>query len=273
MTVTLTKASDYAAKYELTLEQDHGIGYYKATAPDGTIVVELWAAEPADFREALRKATRTVREVMDEEFGEGWERGESHLVTVVNNYSTGYEDVMTVNHAVTKEQFGYDDAVSVSNYEELEEMWGELDCFTYSPWSNNDTIALKLDEGIAPDDLEDVIRGLSDYPVLNESRWSEVEQRMIDEDWESYGRRDTFEHVAQALEIEELSDAAEEIITILVWEGITGEYPERIDASAVEFHAEDVAEWIKARLGTVVTHNNYGRVNVFDLTRRNLTWH
>ncbi|QIG61676.1 hypothetical protein SEA_DINGER_66 [Rhodococcus phage Dinger] len=277
MTVNMTKASDYATKAGLTIEQDVMLGHYVAKDSSGTTVVELYFAEPDEFLEELRKATRTVREVMDEEYGDNWEQMD-HLVSIANNYHTGYEDVMTINHATKNEIHGYDCYYLVANYETLYEAWGELSSFTHGPWSNNDMIALHLDEGMAPHDLVETLNALESYPVLDESLASEVEQRFIDEHWESYGKSDTLSKVSEVLEIEELSDAAEDIVTQLVWSGIVdhncgGGYPFMIDDSAVEFNAEEIAEWMKVRLGTQVTYNHYGMVYTFDLRRSNLTWH
>ncbi|AWY04977.1 hypothetical protein PBI_GOLLUM_66 [Rhodococcus phage Gollum] len=278
MTVNMTKVSDYAAKAGLTIEQDVMLGHYEAKDSSGTTVVELFFAEPDEFLEELRKATRTVREVMDEEYGDNWEKMD-HLVSIANNYHTGYEDVMTINHAVKNEIHGYDCYYIVANYETLEEAWGELDSFAPSPWSNNDTIALHLDEGMAPHDLVETLNALESYPVLDESLASEIESRFIEEHWVSYGQGDTLSKVREVLEIEELSDAAEDIVTQLVWSGIVdnncgGGYPYMIDDSAVEFNAEEIAEWMKARLGTVVTIGSPWRnALTFDLRLSNLTWH
>ncbi|AWY04079.1 hypothetical protein SEA_SHUMAN_67 [Rhodococcus phage Shuman] len=278
MTVNMIKVSDYAAKAGLTIEQDVMLGHYEAKDSSGTTVVELFFAEPDEFLEELRKATRTVREVMDEEYGDNWEKMD-HLVSIANNYHTGYEDVMTINHAVKNEIHGYDCYYIVANYETLEEAWGELDSFAPSPWSNNDTIALHLDEGMAPYDLVETLNALESYPVLDESLASEIESRFIEEHWVSYGQGDTLSKVREVLEIEELSDAAEDIVTQLVWSGIVdnncgGGYPYMIDDSAVEFNAEEIAEWMKARLGTVVTIGSPWRnALTFDLRLSNLTWH
>ncbi|RYH20561.1 MAG: hypothetical protein EON54_26240 [Alcaligenaceae bacterium] len=120
-----------------------------------------------------------------------------------------------------------------------------------------------------------VISGLNDYPVLSDDEWSKVEQEMVDEHWDSYGKSDTVDTVAKAIGAEYygLTDAAEDIITTVVFYGLTetgvsGGYPYVEDGSSVDFNSVDVAEWIKARMGTVVTIGSYGLT--LDLRPRNL---
>ncbi|WP_078323612.1 hypothetical protein [Mycobacteroides salmoniphilum] len=221
----------------------------------------------------------TVREVLTEEFGVEWDTdyrtGILHVVEVVNSYRTDGTDVLVFENARGRDVYGYDDAIDVSNYRELYEAWADLDGLFTSTYSNVDTIGLRLDSE-APEDLVSIIQALECYPVLDDSRRSEVEQEMIQEHWESYGKDDVGDAVAKAIGLEsriDLTDYALEIIELLVSEGILdygcgGGYPTMIDCSACDFGENEIAAWFKVRLGRRVelkSHNGYGDRVVFDL--------
>jgi hypothetical protein len=166
---------------------------------------------------------------------------------------------------------GYDDPVSVSNFRRLSDDWKDYDIHT-DTWSNIDSIGLGLDDP-APDDLVDVVSALMDYPVLDESLWSEVEHEMIDEHWVSYGRHDAEIALARALGVDasDLTDHAVSVLDELTFSGgnygITDNYPTFIDVSAVEFHTDDVVAWIVANAGDMVTVSRWNDdPYVIDLT-------
>jgi hypothetical protein len=219
----------------------------------------------------------TVREALTEHYGDNYVRSIEHIATVVNTYRTNGEDMLVFNGAKKNDVHGYDDAVDVSNFRVLEDNWQHLDGFGRGPWSNVDAISLLLDQE-APSDLIEVLDGLADYPLLSDDEHSRVEQEMIQEHWESYGRYDVIRTVEKALDVDELTDAAHEIINELVCSGILdygvgGGYPTMIDSSACDFGDDDVAAFFVEHRGNVVTvkpHNGYGDPVTFDLTDANI---
>jgi hypothetical protein len=218
---------------------------------------------------ALEADTRTVREVLVEAYGEKFDNGSnSYLFDVVDTSRVPRASIV-ISGAMANDLHGYDDAVSVSNYRTLEDAWGHLEGFHRGAYMNCDSIALELDSE-APDDLVDILEALADYPILDESLWSAVENEMIEEHWESYGRRDSLEALATALEVEdylELSDNAREAVELLTFSGgdFGLDYPQFIDSSAVEFHTEDVIEFILENAGETVKSKFSPSVEV-DLT-------
>jgi hypothetical protein len=208
-------------------------------------------------------ANLTVRETLIEAYGVDSIKASSYVYEIVNSYRTDYEDVLVLSHAVRNDVHGYDDAVGVSNYETLRDSWGQLEVWFDGTYSNADYAGLWLD-GTAPEDLIEVLDALESYPLLNEDRYSEVEDRMIREDYESYGRRDVLDTVANAIGVDlgDLTDTARDTIDRLVWDGLLdygygGGYPTRIDASAVEFGATEIAEYIADNVGTVARLQRY----------------
>lgn len=219
----------------------------------------------------------TVREALVEAYGEDWERLMSHVIDVADSRYPDYRPLIVLNLTQANNTFGYDDPVTVSNYRVLQERWSGLEGLSRGPWSNCDAVALDLDSE-APKDLTEVLDSLADYPLLDEQEWSTVEQEMIEEHWESYGLSDTVREVEKAIDADTLTDAAEEIIKRLVWEGILdygagGGYPTMIDVSACDFGEEAVAQFFADHLGEVVTvksRNGYGEDITLDLTRENI---
>ena len=200
-------------------------------------------------------APATVRETLVDAYGVECLKASSYVYEIVNSYRTGGEDVLVLSHAVANDIHGYDDAVSVSNYETLRDSWGQLEAWTNSTYSNADYAGLRLD-ATAPEDLIDVLDALESYPVLDEQRWSEVEQRMIVEHYESYGRSDVLDTVAKAIGYDsgDLTDTAGDMVDRLVFDGLLdygygSGYPQFIDSSGVEFGAVEVAEYVKANVG------------------------
>jgi hypothetical protein len=230
--------------------------------------------------DAIRPAT--VREAMTAEYGKDWTKGDyrsgiSHVATFFEgSYRTDYKDLLIVAHTSANDMFGYDDAVTVSNYRVLQDRWSELQGLSRGPWSNVDVIALEVDQP-APADLTEVLDGLSDYPIVDEQEWSNVEQEMVQEHWESYGKYDALNAVAKAIAIgaDELTDAAGDIVNRLTFEGIldygcSGGYPTFEDSSSVDFGTEEVAKFIAENVGTLVKFDRYGTAVELDLTRTNL---
>lgn len=224
----------------------------------------------------------TVREVLAEEYGIDWDTnyrtGIPHVVEVVNSYRTGGIDVLVFEGASRGDCYGYDGPICVSNYRELYEAWAGLDGLFTSTYSNVETIGLQLDAE-APEDLVATIDALADYPVLNDSRYSDVEQEMIWEHWNGYGQDEVADEVASALGLGgrvDLTDYALDLIGELVWGGFIdygcgGGYPTMIDCSASDFGGKEIAAWFEARLGRRVelkSANGYGDRAVFDLRER-----
>lgn len=249
--------------------------------------VEAEAQHFEDFPGDTVLATRpsTVREVMSEMYGEDWAKedyrsGISHVAEVVNTYRTDGKDMLVIRNTGKNDVYGYDDTVGIANYNVLYDNWGHLEGFSSGPWMNMDVIGLYVDME-APSDLLDVIASLEGYPLLDDDEHSAVEQAMIQEHWDSYGRHDVFEAVAEAIGAEcgmNLTDYAEELITMLVWEGVIdygngGGYPEIHDASYVYFGEHEVAAYVKARLGLVVpvrTNSGYGKARNIAFMPNNL---
>ena len=114
-----------------------------------------------------------------------------------------------------------------------------------------------------------MLEALSDYPLLDDQMHWEVEQEMINEHWDSYGRDDLFDVIAENLGgygRTDLTQAAEDMLTELVWSDVIDVYPTVIDASAVDFGEREIAEWVAARIGRIVTIPSRHRASVtFDL--------
>ncbi len=204
-----------------------------------------------------------MRQALSGEFGSdtgkhGWRNMIDHVASVVNTYRTGNVDRLVFSTGLVgqRDVHGYDDPVSVSNFRRLSEDWQDYDIHT-DTWSNIDSIGLGLDDP-APDDLVEVISALMDYPVLDESLWSEVETEMIDEHWQSYGRHDAGIALAKALNVDDVTEHALAILDEITFSGgnygIIDNYPSFIDVSAVDFHTDDVVAWIVDNVGTVAEY-------------------
>ncbi|MDP7733656.1 hypothetical protein [Mycobacterium paragordonae] len=240
----------------------------------------------------------TVREALTDAYGDDWQvenyrNGLSHVANVAErrevtrttdgtfpSFHTDYVPVLVIRGTENRDVHGYDDPVSISNYRALYDRWSELEGLSNGPYSNCDVIALDLDKP-APFDLIDVLESLAQYPVIDEEEWSMVEQELIQEHYDSYGRNDVLDSVAEAIGLDsrsDLTDAAESIVDRLVWEGILdygcgGGYPTMIDSSACDFGAKSIAWYVANRLGTVVevkSQNGYGDSVSLDLTPENL---
>lgn len=215
--------------------------------------------------------TATVADVLTQAFGPDWERMISPAGSVHNGE-------LVLRHTIGRSFYGYEDPLEVANYRVLTEQWSDVDSLTDGPYSDCRCVGLRLD-GVPPADLVDVITSLTDYPILDEQVWSEVEREHIEEHWADYGQRDSAYAVADALGVDvlELSEHCLDLITELTFGGIVdygcgGGYPSFIDVSAVDFGAEAIAAWIRARVGLRVTlSTSYGRPHrVIDLRRRYL---
>ncbi len=216
-----------------------------------------------------------MRQALAGEFGSddgkhGWRKMIDHVAEVVNTYRTDYQDRLVFSTRLVGERdvHGYDDAVSVSNFRRLAEDWKDYDIHT-DTWSDIDSIGLGLDDS-APDDLVSVVSALMDYPVLDESLWSDVESEMIDEHWSSYGRHDAGIALAKALNVDDVTEHALAILDEITFSGgnygITADYPRFIDVSAVDFQTDDVVEWIVANAGGIVDAGYPHNQTSFDLT-------
>jgi len=207
----------------------------------------------------------TVREVLTAAYGDAWDKpnGAScidSVATVEDTYRTD-GPVLVFRLAMKNECHGYDDTVSVANYNVLADDWANVEGLFTGTWFNVDSIGLRLDE-VAPCNLIDVIESLENYPLLSDDEHSQVEQNMITEHWELYGRMDTLSAVADALELDsrsDLTDYASEVVDTLTFGGYLplsdcgGEYPTVIDCSAVEFGSKAVAAYIAGNYGQTVT--------------------
>lgn len=105
------------------------------------------------------------------------------------------------------------EAMCEANHRVLEEEWGHLESFTTHGGGFSLLIALFLDEE-APDDLEDVIKSLEDYPVLCDQMLSEVEHEWIEECWNMYGRDEVRYALrdSEGVTDEQIDNAAEEYV-------------------------------------------------------------
>jgi hypothetical protein len=269
--------------YILTLSDETNVTYESTwNTEDGTIAEyerELRWDNDNDDRTVTDIRPATVRESLVFTFGEGWSRSIDHIVTTFDEPTVYPAKVPSIvfRYAQSNNIWGYDDNVSVANYRVLVDEWSEYDALDpYGPYSNVRAIALTLDEE-SPADLIDVINSLADYPVLNDDELCVVEHEMVTEHWDSYGRSDTVSAVETALGLDgyggNLTDYALEVINTLTFSGLIhltsscGEYPEILDESMVDFGHENVAEWIKARLGRTVILPHYGREYRFDLRK------
>ena len=217
-----------------------------------------------------------MRQALAAEFGSddvkhGWRKMIDHVAQVVNTYRTGNVDrlVFSTGLVGARDVHGYDDPVSVSNFRRLSDDWKDYDVHT-DTWSNIHSIGLGLDDP-APDDLVSVVSALMDYPVLDESLWSDVESEMIEEHWQSYGRHDAGIALAHALNVDDITEHALSVLDELTFSGgnygVISDYPSFIDSSAVNFHTDDVVAWIVANAGDTVTVPRWnGDAYAIDLT-------
>jgi len=208
----------------------------------------------------------TVLETLTSEYGDYWEKSISH---VVDRYTGYYGDLITISLACEYDPHGYENPVCVSNYRTLLDSWGELECWHASPYPKR-LVTLEL-AAQAPADLIDIIDALSDYPILDESRWSEVEQDMIAEHYELYGRADIIRELEKRVDIDPATHDLDPVIDSLVWQGLldygpNDGYPTMIDASACDFGTLAVVDFIVAHAGTVATIDHYGELVEVDLT-------
>ncbi|ASR77195.1 hypothetical protein KIV66_gp88 [Mycobacterium phage MyraDee] len=241
----------------------------------------------------------TVREVMTDVYGEdfaaeNYRSGISHVASVherregryirdeqgFDRYESDYIECLVINHTQGTSLYGYEEPVTVANYRTLQDDWSDLEGLSDGPFSDCKVIALDLDKP-APANLVEVLEGLSDYPVLDEQEWSNVEQEMIQEHWESYGANDVASEVAEALGLDsrlDLTEYALGVIERLVWEGIVeygcgSGYPTMEDVSSCDFGGKEIAQWLKVRVGRQVsgkTSNGYGTEYMFDLRRHKM---
>lgn len=276
MSVIMAKLSEF--------ERDEALGWAHDCFTDMPESIEDWQLIKLvdrmydggfySFRLATGDMPLTVRERLVLEYGDDWASAIDHVARLENNYRTDHEDVILFGLAKANSVYGYDEALEVANYRVLDREWGHLEGFSTGPYNDIDVITLSVDKP-APDDLVEVIRGLSDYPLVSDEEHSFVEMEFIDQHWDDYGKRDTLEAVADAIGAEiwwDLSEAVEQIVTHVTFGGIASEWPYLIDSSAAEFHTEAVAEWVKARVGTVVTIGGWNgtRGVTFDLRKHNL---
>lgn len=125
----------------------------------------------------------------------------------------GYEPIVWVPHT-GEPAYGYQDAASESNRDVLDEMSEQYPEHVHT--FNNQYI-FRVDEpepGVyeLPNELAEIVGGLEDYPVLDESRMSEIETRYEDEAWESWGADDWQRELEDIdFEDEALNEVMEEI--------------------------------------------------------------
>lgn len=268
--------------YILTLSDDSTVTYESTwNTEDGTIA-EFERDNDNDDRTVTDIRPATVRESLVFTFGDGWSRSIDHIVTETDSGYPNYTPEIVFDYATSNNVWGYDDNVAVANYRVLADQWSEYDALDpYGPYSNCRSIALRLDLE-SPEDLVDVIKSLAKHPVLNDDELGVVDAEMITEHWDSYGRNDTLDAVAEILGLDrrrDLTEYAGEVVDTLTFSGLIhltssgGEYPEILDASMVEFGHENVAKWIKARLGRTVILPHYGHEYRFDLRKSALIAH
>ena len=141
----------------------------------------------------------SVREVLVSEYGPEWVRRLSGVASVatrswyeyVTRPGQSYPDMVwdsaecvVLNYTVGRDVHGYEDAIGVSNYRVLMDQWSDVDGLTSGPYSGQSCVSLDLDSP-APEDLVDVLDALESYPILDESGYSDAEQEIIAEHWES----------------------------------------------------------------------------------------
>ena len=217
----------------------------------------------------------TVCEIMSERYGDDWQNdGPTHVFDIENNYRTDFRDLMVIRGAKDNDAHGYNEVIDVANYRALCNFWDGVEAFdNRGPYMNVDVITLDvLLEG--PEDLPEVLESLSDYPVLSDEFYSEVERETIEEHWEMYGEDELHDVIAEKLgghDRGDLTDAAKDIINELVWSDILDFWPSMIDVSAVDFGESEVADWFEGRVGRVVTlPSRYREAVTFDLRINNL---
>jgi hypothetical protein len=235
----------------------------------------------------------TVREILTAAYGDDWQHQLSHVVDVAErsemhytrdasgftNYRHDYYPVIVLRNTKGRDVHGYEDPIDVANYRVLQDNWSDYEGLSDGPYSGSSHIALDLDRP-APSDLVETLEALARYPLLSDDEHSVVEQEFITEHWDSYGRNDTLDAVARAIGADsrsDLTDYATELVESLTFGGVLdygcgGGYPTFIDVSAVDFGTDIIAQWIRARLGLVVSVAGYGGYNRFTAycNRRNL---
>ena len=185
----------------------------------------------------------TVNEIMTEAYGEEWDVAAiNHTFDLVSNYRTEGRDVLVIRNASANDVHGYDESVCVANFNTLTSYWDGFDAYTTDVYSNVDMVGLLVHEE-GPEDLPSILEALEGYPLLDEDEHGRVEQEMILEHWESYGRRDLHDVVAGAFGEDcygELTDAGAEIVDRLALGGLIEFWPSMIDVSAVDFGEQEI---------------------------------
>lgn len=94
--------------------------------------------------------------------------------------------IYLVERACDRDVYGRD-IMSESNFATLQEWYP--DTFVVVSYLNTDQLAILADQEL-PDGLEETLDGLADYPIVDESDWSERDWQYREGCWDEYGRDD-----------------------------------------------------------------------------------
>lgn len=105
-------------------------------------------------------------------------------------------DLFLIRGAYGRDAYGRD-LIAEVNYEVLEEDCG--DHLVRVSYTNTDQWAVKADLDLPEDSiLFEHLDALESYPILDEGRWSELEWKVKEEDWDDYGRSDFRREIERA---------------------------------------------------------------------------
>ncbi len=245
----------------------------------------LESAPGLDCDGADEETVPTMRAVLIDELGSDWARHIDHVATVrtatvkrrvlddegrTREETTLDCELLVLEHTNLYDPIGHVDPINVGNHRALQADWGSQ-VITYG---REEYIAIDLDDEAAPG-MTDVLRVLADSLILDDDEYHTASVEIIKEHWADYGEKETTAEVGKILGSELDDDSAELIMGMLRegWFHRFGDVPAPhfpSDPSWVDFGAKELAAWISARLGLVVTLRFAGRARVLDLRPRRL---
>ncbi|QGJ90084.1 hypothetical protein HWC80_gp044 [Mycobacterium phage Indlulamithi] len=176
----------YVAKCCFHSSDDHNpIGGWDAGYCSGNSCgCEELSDERATVLEVLNHEYGTALTASDLEYKNDVPREWSHILKL-----GPYGRNLVIDLTSARDVHGYDDALTTSNYEVLQENWKGYDALCDGGYSNCYSIGLQFDEA-SPADLVSTVKSLEDYPALDDSRMSELEWEWITEQWSDHGIQD-----------------------------------------------------------------------------------
>lgn len=136
-------------------------------------------------------------------------------------------------------------SVERSNYESMKETFSEL----IDVYGGYGTYSLAY-VGEPSESLQEALNALEDYALFNDNHHSELEMRLIDEAWDSYGRSELRKELEQIYEVELTDPELDNIFSCTMSEGCGEEAIVEIGC-VVYFHIDRFVEYYQ-KLSNVI---------------------